>query len=134
MPRNRSNDKRHVEQYEHKGKKRANNPPVGLVDSRADAGEGKRTYAYDPHLDPSLIWAGKAERTSFELPTVSLHVHERIDPRAIIEAVRQKTGETTSSFPSSAPKRKTRHFGKRLSFTSTHTTGATALSLGIVCW
>lgn len=26
--------KRPVEQYEHKGKKRTNNPPVGLVDAR----------------------------------------------------------------------------------------------------
>ncbi len=39
---------------------------------------------------PYLNWAGKAERTSFEVPTVSLHVHERIDPRTIIEAVRKK--------------------------------------------
>src|SRR5436309_557696 len=36
--------------------------------------------------------AGKAERTSFEVPSVSLHVHERIDPRTIIEAVRRKNG------------------------------------------
>jgi len=82
-----------IEQYEHKGKKRANNPPVGLVDAKSDAVEGKKTYAYDPHLDPSLQWAGKAERTSFEIPTVSLHVHERIDPRSIIEAVRKKNGK-----------------------------------------
>lgn len=34
---------------------------------------------------PYLNWAGKAERTSFEVDTVSLHVHERIDPRTIIE-------------------------------------------------
>ena len=34
------------------------------------------------------MWAGKSERTSFEVPTVSLHVHERIDPKAIIAAVR----------------------------------------------
>jgi len=27
------------------------------------------------------------------VPTVSLHVHERIDPRSIIEAVRKKNGE-----------------------------------------
>ncbi len=163
--------KRPVEQYDHKGKKRINNPPVGLVDAKSDAVEGKKTYAYDPHLDPTLQfdqqnarsaiadafartratadaaraafdrlrkqeekeakkkspdvaelerlkgetaqvmdaaseaataleklqnpyleWAGKAERTSFEIPTVSLHVHERIDPRSIIEAVRKKNG------------------------------------------
>ena len=34
--------------------------------------------------------AGKTEHTSFEVPTVSLHVHERIEPRTIIEAVRKR--------------------------------------------
>ena len=92
MPRKTASNKRPVEQYDHKGKKRINNPPVGLVDAKSDAVEGKKTYAYDPHLDPTLVWAGKAERTSFEIPTVSLHVHERIDPRSIIEAVRKKNG------------------------------------------
>ncbi|MGI8783683.1 MAG: hypothetical protein ACR2L2_08560, partial [Acidobacteriota bacterium] len=67
-------NKRPVEQYDHKDKKRLNDPPVGLVDASTDAAEGRKTYAYDPHLDPQLIWAGKAERTSFETPTVSLHV------------------------------------------------------------
>lgn len=37
---------------------------------------------------PYLNWAGKAERTSFEIDTVSLHVHERIDPATILEGVR----------------------------------------------
>src|ERR1039458_9924183 len=92
MSRKTPGSKRPVEQYDHKAKKRANNPPVGLVDAKSDAAEGKKTYAYDPHLDPTLQWAGKAERTSFAIPTVSLHVHERIDPRAIIEAVRKKNG------------------------------------------
>jgi adenine-specific DNA-methyltransferase len=88
----KSSGKRSVEQYEHKGKKRVNNPPVGLVDARTDANDANKMYAYDPHLDPTLVWSGKVERTSFEVPTVSLHVHERIDPRAIIEAVRKKNG------------------------------------------
>ncbi len=86
--------KRPIESYEHKGKQRVNNPPVGLVtpDTDPDAG-AKKNYAYDPHLDPQLQWAGKAEHTSFEVPTVSLHVHERIDPRTIIEAVRKRNGK-----------------------------------------
>jgi adenine-specific DNA-methyltransferase len=84
--------KKRIEQYEHKGKTRVNNPQVGLVDVAVEPPEGNKTYAYDPHLDPSLQWAGKAERTSFEIPSVSLHVHERIDPRTIIEAVRRKNG------------------------------------------
>ncbi|HEY7001951.1 MAG TPA: site-specific DNA-methyltransferase [Candidatus Udaeobacter sp.] len=84
--------KKRIEQYEHKGKTRPNNPQVGLVDVAVEPPEEKKTYAYDPHIDPSLQWAGKAERTSFEVPSVSLHVHERIDPRTIIEAVRRKNG------------------------------------------
>ncbi|MDZ7338276.1 MAG: site-specific DNA-methyltransferase [candidate division KSB1 bacterium] len=87
--------KRAIESYEHRDKKRVNNPPVGLVtpETDPDAGQKKKRYAYDPHLDPQLVWAGKAEHTSFEVPTVSLHVHERIDPRTILEAVRKKNGQ-----------------------------------------
>jgi adenine-specific DNA-methyltransferase len=84
--------KRKVESYQHKDKKRLNNPPVGLVMPETDPEPAKKTYAYDPHLDPQLIWAGKAEHTSFKVPTVSLHVHERIDPRTIMEAVRRRNG------------------------------------------
>lgn len=39
---------------------------------------------------PYLNWSGKAERTSFEIDTVSLHVHERIDPATILAAVRKE--------------------------------------------
>jgi len=83
-----------IEQYEHIGEERLNNPPVGLVDSHTDnGGYKKRTYKYDPHIDPQLQWAGKAEHTSFDVPTISLHVHERIDPRRIIESVRKEEKE-----------------------------------------
>jgi hypothetical protein len=87
--------KREIEQYEHSDKTRVNNPPVGLVTPATDpeSGEKRKTYQYDPHLDPQLVWAGKAEHTSFEVPTVSLHVHERIDPRSIVDAVRKRNGE-----------------------------------------
>ena len=37
---------------------------------------------------PYLNWTGKAEKTSFEVDTVSLHVHERIDPATILQALR----------------------------------------------
>ncbi|MCX6865273.1 MAG: site-specific DNA-methyltransferase [Verrucomicrobia bacterium] len=85
--------KRPIAQYTHEKESRVNNPPVGLVDAASDSNAAKsKTYAYDPHLDPQLQWAGKTERTSFEVPTVSLHVHERIDPRSILEAVRKKNG------------------------------------------
>src|ERR1700675_1506803 len=96
--------KRPIERYEHKGKKRINNPPVGLVTPETDpvapthktydyvplvpSVKPKQELDYDPHLDPQLVWAGKKEHSSFEVPTVSLHVHERIDPHTIIDAVR----------------------------------------------
>lgn len=87
-----NSSKRPIEQYEHKDKERINNPPSGLVTPELDKKEEKKTYQYDPHLDPQLTWSGKAEHTSFEVSTVSLHVHERIDPRSIIETVRKKNG------------------------------------------
>lgn len=48
---------------------------------------------------PYLQWAGKAERTSFEVDTVSLHVHERIDAMSILSAVskRQKQKDDKAS-------------------------------------
>ena len=80
-----------IEQYEHSDKYRLNNPPVGLVSNNTDSDYGQKTkkYEYDPHLDPQLHWAGKTEHTSFEVPVVSLHVHERIDPKTIIDSVRK---------------------------------------------
>lgn len=44
---------------------------------------------------PYLTWTGKAERTSFEVDTVSLHVHERVDPASILAAVRK--GQTATA-------------------------------------
>ena len=69
MPRRRAYQaKRPIESYDHKGKERLNNPPVGLVTPDTDRDAGRKTYAYDPHLDPQLQWAGKTEHTSFEVP------------------------------------------------------------------
>ena len=120
MPRGKANGtkpkKRPIDRYEHKDKTRINNPPVGLVNPETDpplpthkvydhvqpvptARPGK-DLDYDPHLDPQLVWAGKKEHASFEVPTVSLHVHERIDPRTIIDAVRKRNGDGAAVQPS----------------------------------
>lgn len=133
----RKSDKKEIEQYDHKGKDRINNPPVGLVTPDTDRDMGQKSYTYDPHLEPTiefdsqrrsveriidnglnaerledakaalsklkqkqnpyLNWAGKAEHTSFSVTTVSLHVHERIDPRTIIEAVRKRDKKTVQT-------------------------------------
>ena len=120
MPRGKTSGgkppKRPIERYEHSDKKRINNPPVGLVTPETDpVAPTHKTYDYvapvpsvkprqeldyDPHLDPQLVWAGKKEHNSFEVPTVSLHVHERIDPHTIIDAVRKRNGNTLPVQPS----------------------------------
>lgn len=108
--------KRAIDRYEHTDKKRINNPPVGLVTPETDpplpthkiydyiepvpSVKPGKNLDYDPHLDPQLVWAGKKEHASFEVPTVSLHVHETIDPRTIIEAVRKRNGNGLPVQPS----------------------------------
>lgn len=107
--------KKKIEQYEHSNEERANIPHVGLVTPTSDPETGeKKEYQYDPHLDPQLQWAGKAEHTSFEVPTVSLHVHERIDPKTIIESVKKDTddGGQFSLFSEKKPLREAIDFYK----------------------
>jgi adenine-specific DNA-methyltransferase len=69
--------------------RRKNNPPAGMAPTYEVQERRTTTYEYDPHLDPQLVWAGKAEQTSFELDVVSLHIHERISARAILEAAKK---------------------------------------------
>jgi adenine-specific DNA-methyltransferase len=40
--------------------------------------------------EPYLNWTGKAEGTSFAVDTVSLHVHERVDPATILANARKR--------------------------------------------
>lgn len=82
--------KRHIKTYIHEDKRRLNNPPVGLVTPDTDKDSGIKTYKYDPHIDPQLVWAGKSEHASVDISTVSLHVHERIDTSTITRAVRKE--------------------------------------------
>ena len=54
--------KKPIEQYQHKDKKRVNNPSVGLVTSDSDKELPKKKYKYDHRLHLQLQWTGKAER------------------------------------------------------------------------
>ncbi len=40
---------------------------------------------------PFLNWAGKAERLSFDVPTLPLFVHERLSTKGIIETLKGHT-------------------------------------------
>ena len=91
MAKRKKSSSKSIEIYKHKTQKRKNNPQVGAVTSETDNPKVKtKKYKYDPHLDPELQWAGKTERLSFEVPTVPLHIHEKIDSRSIIETVRSR--------------------------------------------
>ncbi len=65
-----------VESYRHETGTRKNVVPAGLASYDTLTSKPKK-YAYDPHLDPQLVWTGKAENISFEISTVSLHIYER---------------------------------------------------------
>jgi adenine-specific DNA-methyltransferase len=65
-----------VEAYRHETETRKNVVPAGLASYDTSTPKPKK-YKYDPHLDPQLVWTGKAENTSFEVPTLSLHIHEQ---------------------------------------------------------
>ena len=76
-----------LESTVHDGK-RVNNPEIGLV--RHESTDEVVSYSFDPNIDPHIDWAGKAERTSFEVPLVSLHVHDRMEPHSIIESIKKE--------------------------------------------
>ena len=99
MAKRKRGSKKRIESYDHSDKKRVNNPPVGLVTPETDRGGDSTSYSYDPHLDPQLMWASKAVAEGFDVQTESLHVHERIDPKTIVEAVRRQNGESPHQLP-----------------------------------
>ncbi|TVR73214.1 MAG: hypothetical protein EA415_08450, partial [Sphaerobacteraceae bacterium] len=84
-----------VEDYRYDDQ-RLNNPPVGLASYEKQVSEPQvKTYPYDPHLSPQLVWAGKpglesievADAAGIDVETMPLHIHERVSTRAIIDAV-----------------------------------------------
>jgi adenine-specific DNA-methyltransferase len=89
VPSRRKSSEKSVEDYAHRESTRLNNPEVGLA--RYETSPAPRVpFAYDPRIDPQLEWAGKAERTSFEVDAVSIHVHERLSTQAIMAAVKKE--------------------------------------------
>jgi adenine-specific DNA-methyltransferase len=85
----RGRGKREVDDYRHDEAQRLNNPEAGLARYETEKPPTKR-YEYDPRMDPQLVWAGKAERASFEVDAVSIHVHERLSTEAIIRTLRKE--------------------------------------------
>ena len=89
--------RRKISQYRHQGQdaKRVNNPPAGIA-NLGELPEPDLTHYpvpnLDPHLHPQLLWARKGERAQFAVPLRPIHIHERVDPRAIVRAVQRQNG------------------------------------------
>ena len=96
MPKTKKESKT-LKNYKHTGK-RKNIPEVGLVTSSTDKVIDKKKYKFDPFLNPNLEWAGKVEKDHLEIDNVSLHVHERIDPKQLIEKLKNQDQKKDNNF------------------------------------
>lgn len=81
-----------VGDYRHEDATRLNNPTAALA--REDvAPVPERTYSFDPHLDPQLVWTGKAEQDELVIEAPSIHVHERLSTEATVKAARRENAQ-----------------------------------------
>ena len=90
-----------VESFVH-ADKRANIPSdehVHLVGATETQGD-RVLYPRDPDLDPQLVWRGKdaLDAESLAVPVVPIYIQERVDPRVLVESLRN-----TSSAQQSEP-------------------------------
>jgi adenine-specific DNA-methyltransferase len=81
-----------VEALRHRDR-RANIPTNELRGMLADDERAPKAMLYprDPSLDPQLVWRGKDEQDAadLEVPVVPVYIQEKIQPRVIIENLRQ---------------------------------------------
>jgi len=73
-----ANSKRKEKDFRLREAKKRNSLLAGITPTYEVRERQTIRYAYDPHLDPQLLWSGKAEHTSFEVPVVSLYIHKRL--------------------------------------------------------
>jgi adenine-specific DNA-methyltransferase len=76
---------------------RVNIPTGELADFVADEEKQPTSVLYprDPSLDPQLVWTGKDEQDLaeyLEVAAVPVYIQEKIDPRALVENLRQTAG------------------------------------------
>lgn len=117
--------------------RRVNIPTGELADFVADAERqpGTALYPRDPSLDPQLVWKGKDAQDLAEylgVSTVPVYIQEKVDPRALVENLRQtavggadepesttSTTSTASSSISSSTSTPTRGTGRTASSSAT---------------
>jgi len=81
-----------VNDYEHSLARRTNNPTAGLAHLDREA-TPTHTLSFDPHIDPQLQWAGKAEHELSEIPAPSIHVHEELSAQKVLDSVRKQRSQ-----------------------------------------
>lgn len=79
-----------VDSYKHDAKRvRIPTQEESVKLSARDKQPVKTRYAYDPSMDPQLVWAGKEEQgAEFSVPTVPIYVQEKIASEAIIARIK----------------------------------------------
>jgi adenine-specific DNA-methyltransferase len=95
--RKEGNENPSVNDYRYEESQRKNIPPVGIAPTYEVRKTETKTYVYDPYLDPQLVWTDKAGLRKFDfdegetnvgVDVVSLHIHERISSKAILNAAK----------------------------------------------
>lgn len=68
-----------------------------LIDSTGDGEPDTMLYPRDPDLDPQLVWRGKdaADSEPLAVPIVPIYIQEKVDPRVIIENLRDTAANQT---------------------------------------
>ena len=89
-PASRSGKERSTGSYAHPEAGALLRPDVG-TQAQFRKRKPPATWRYDPSRSPALDWAGKAERLSFDVPTLPLFVHERLSTAAILETLKGHT-------------------------------------------
>jgi len=76
--------------------KRTNLPTADAQDFVAPEHEGVKSLRYprDPSIDPQLVWRGKDDEDAqdLEVPAPPIFIQEKIDPRVLIENLRDTAG------------------------------------------
>jgi adenine-specific DNA-methyltransferase len=81
-----------VEVHKHVADKRPNIPTRETAAFAVEDGPPRFVVERDRALDPQLVWKGKDEQDArpLEVPAVPLHVHEKIQPQAVVEDLKAR--------------------------------------------
>src|SRR5438132_1190644 len=92
-----------VAAHQHVADKRPNIPTRETAAFAADDAPQPFVVGRDRSLDPQLVWKGKDEQDArpLEVPAVPIHVHEKIQPLAIVEDVRKRAAHGVLTQPRS---------------------------------